>query len=229
VRHNGEGIAREMLPRVFELFAQGDSGLERAKGGLGLGLTIARQIVELHGGAIEARSEGPGRGSEFVVILPRTRRPGEGADAGESPSLVPAGPLRVMVVDDNVDSATSLKLLLDLEGYETSIAHDGMTALEMIAARRPDVLLLDIGLPRLNGYDVARELRLDPGNAGIHIIAVTGYAQEADRRKAREVGIDDHLVKPVDTDALLARLVSISRARADQATPLSSPGITREK
>jgi len=162
------------------------------------------------------------------VILPRVQQPGAGIAADARSGIAPA-PLRVMVVDDNVDSATSLKLLLDLERYDTSIAHDGMTALEMIAKRPPDVLLLDIGLPRLNGYDVARELRREPAYAGVHIIAITGYAQEADRRRAREAGIDDHLVKPVDSDTLLARLAVIARERAGQATPLSSPGTTREK
>ncbi|HVF36004.1 MAG TPA: PAS domain S-box protein, partial [Candidatus Saccharimonadia bacterium] len=213
VRDNGEGIASDLLPRVFDVFAQGESGIERARGGLGLGLTIARQIIELHGGTIRARSAGPGQGSEFSVVLPSIAdSKARGSDGSKRTARESSG-LRVLVVDDNVDSAVSLRLLLELSGYEAEVAHDGIEALERARTMVPDVVLLDIGLPKMNGYDVAREMRGDPTLAGVHLIAVTGYGQEEDRRLAREAGIEDHLVKPIDADLLFARLAALSRKR----------------
>ncbi|HKV07728.1 MAG TPA: PAS domain-containing protein, partial [Thermoanaerobaculia bacterium] len=205
VRDNGSGISAEMLPHVFDLFAQAESTLDRAQGGLGIGLTLARRLIEMHGGTVEAQSEGVGRGSEFVVYLPALVEP-----AGASPVATrnlpgPAaaeGSRRVLVVDDNVDSAESLALLLQLYGHDVRLAHDGLTALDEARASAPDVMLLDIGLPKMDGYAVARSLREDPTFQNLTLIAMTGYAQEEDRRRTREAGFDHHLVKPVDLDAL---------------------------
>ncbi|HET9484428.1 MAG TPA: PAS domain S-box protein [Xanthomonadales bacterium] len=210
VRDNGEGIAPELLPRVFDLFTQGDSTIDRARGGLGLGLTIVRRLIEMHGGAVEANSPGTGHGSEFSVILPvlpaSKARPTRPAAAGEAPV---AASLRVLVVDDNTDSANSMKLLLELRGYTVAAAHDGDAAIATAQSFAPDVVLLDIGLPGKSGYDVARELRANPRMAGVHVIAVTGYGAEGDRQRAIEAGVDEHLVKPVDPDTLFARLAAI--------------------
>jgi two-component system CheB/CheR fusion protein len=203
VRDNGTGISPEMLPRVFDLFAQADSTLDRAQGGLGIGLTLARRLVEMHGGTVEAASDGAGRGSDFVVRLPALAEP-----MAEAAPIVPIGQAgaggsrRVLVVDDNVDSAESLALLLRLYGHDVRLAHDGLTALEEVRASAPDVVLLDIGLPKMDGYAVARHLREEPAFAHVKLIAMTGYGQDEDRRRAKEAGFDHHLVKPVDFDAL---------------------------
>jgi PAS domain S-box-containing protein len=206
VGDNGTGISPEMLPRIFDLFTQAESGLDRAQGGLGIGLTLARRLVEMHGGTVEAASDGPGRGSDFVVRLPVLTEPAAEAAAGPAKSFTgrPAadGSRRVLVVDDNVDSAESLALLLELYGHDVRLAHDGLTALEEVWASAPDVVLLDIGLPKMDGYAVARRLREEPSLAHVRLIAMTGYGQEEDRLRAREAGFDHHLVKPVDLDSL---------------------------
>jgi two-component system CheB/CheR fusion protein len=206
VRDSGVGIAAEMLPRIFDMFAQGESP-RTPHGGLGIGLTIARRLVELHGGHIEARSEGRDRGSEFVVHLPAPEL--ETAPAPRPPAP-PAAAVRrrVLVVDDNVDSAESLAAWLGLVGHQARIAHDGASALELAASFAPDAVLLDLGMPDMDGFEVARRLRALPGFERVLLLALTGYGQEDDRRRSREAGFDDHLVKPVDPQSLAALLAS---------------------
>ncbi len=203
VRDTGAGIPKEMLSKVFDLFTQMDNSLDRAQGGLGVGLTLVRRLVEMHGGTVHAFSDGPGRGSEFVVRLQaETSAPPDtvkepvwtGGDLGR--------PLQVLVVDDNVDSADSLGELLRMSGYHVRVAHDGVAALEAVHSLRPDVVLLDIGLPGLDGYEVARRLRAHPDNAAMLLVAVSGYGQEEDRIRSRQAGFDHHLVKPVDFPTL---------------------------
>jgi PAS domain S-box-containing protein len=209
VRDSGRGIPPEMLPRVFEMFTQLEPLADRSAGGLGIGLSLARRLVELHGGRIEAFSEGPGHGSEFVVHLPvdapRSARAGQSAPPGWD------GPVprrRVLVVDDNVDAAEALVQLLRISGHDVLEAHDGETALKTAEAFRPDVVLLDIGLPRLSGHEVARRLREQPWGRTPLLVALTGWGQGEDRRKSREAGFDHHLVKPVDLGTLNALLAT---------------------
>jgi two-component system CheB/CheR fusion protein len=208
IRDSGVGIPPETLPRIFEMFAQGDSP-PREQRGLGIGLTIARRLVELHGGRIEARSEGRGRGSEFVVHLPVT----DAAPAAR-PLPEPDPPSirtrRVLVVDDNVDSAESLASWLELVGHEACVAHDGASALTMAGSFAPEVVLLDLGMPDLDGFEVARRLRAVPDFDRVRLVALTGYGREEDRRRSRAAGFDDHLVKPVNPQALAELLASDS-------------------
>jgi PAS domain S-box-containing protein len=201
VKDSGVGLTREQLDRVFEMFSQVDRSLERTQGGLGIGLTLARRLVELHDGMIEARSEGPGKGSEFVVRFPSVPAmpKGEPVHHDTTPTTLPA---RILIVDDNPDTAASLQMLLDLTGHETRIAHDGVEAVEAAERFRPQVVLLDIGLPKLNGFDTCRRIRAQAWGKDIIIIALTGWGQEADRRKSKEAGFDHHMVKPVDYAAL---------------------------
>jgi two-component system CheB/CheR fusion protein len=213
VKDNGVGIAAPMLPRIFDLFAQADRSLEKAQGGLGLGLNIVRRLVTMHGGTVEVRSDGPGTGSEFVVRLPAApaiaagpRPAGAGAPAG-------AG-RRVLVVDDNKDAAASLATLLRIMGHDTRAACDGLEALDVAAAFRPDVILLDIGMPKLNGYDTAGRIRQQPWGKDVVLIALTGWGQEADRCRSREAGFNHHLVKPVEPSALEALLAASQQATA---------------
>ena len=206
VRDTGIGIGPETLPRVFDLFAQGDRSLARAQGGLGIGLTLVRSLVEMHGGVVGVHSEGPGRGAEFLVRLPIIAEPApSGHEAPGGPGREPQ-PRRVLVVDDNIDSATSLARVLGLWGHDVSIAHGGPEAIEMAVAGRPDLILLDIGLPGMDGYEVAAHLRARPDAGTPTLVALTGYGQEDDRRRSREAGIEHHLVKPVDLDELQALL-----------------------
>jgi CheY-like chemotaxis protein len=193
-----------MLPRVFEMFTQADATLERSRGGLGLGLALARQLIEMHGGSVTARSEGLGRGSEFTVQLPGIVV--EAPRPAPAPATPAPGIARVLVVDDNRDAALSLEMLFGLHGIDVHIAHDGPTAIRKAAAGGYDAILLDIGMPAMNGYDVCREMRRQPWGAAVPILAMTGWGQEEDRRKSKEAGFDDHLVKPVDHASLLAAL-----------------------
>jgi PAS domain S-box-containing protein len=212
VRDTGLGIPPEMLGTVFELFTQVDRTLEKAQGGLGIGLTLVRRLTEMHGGSVEARSEGPGRGSEFVVRLPvvlagPARDEGPAGGAGESSRR------RILVVDDNRDSAMSLALMLQLMGNEVRTAHDGLEAVQAAEVFRPDVGLLDIGLPRLNGYDAARRIRSQPWGRDVVLIAVTGWGQEDDRRRSKEAGFNFHMVKPVEPAALEKLLAGLLAPR----------------
>jgi CheY-like chemotaxis protein/two-component sensor histidine kinase len=228
VRDTGIGIPQDMLGRVFDMFTQVDRSLQRTGGGLGIGLTLARRLVEMHGGRIEARSDGPGKGSEFIVRLPipaldtpATLR----APDGDRPAVAPAR-CRVLVADDNHDSASTLSKMLDILGYETHTAHDGPTTLEAAAEFRPDVLLLDIGMPKMNGYDVARRLREQPWGREVVLIAVTGWGQPEDKQRTHEGGFDHHLVKPVEPTALARLLASVARRRAPwrRLGPPPAPG-----
>jgi PAS domain S-box-containing protein len=206
VKDTGIGIPREMLPQVFEIFIQVEHALERTQGGLGLGLTLAKRLTEMHGGTLTAHSDGPGEGSEFVLTLPVAPRIEESgtpqpAGAAQTHSAPQPTRTRILVVDDNRDAAESLAVLLRMIGHEVHTAHDGVQAVEKAAALRPSVVLLDIGLPKLNGYEAARRIRQAHG-AGVKLIALTGWGQEANRRQSREVGFDHHLTKPVEFDAL---------------------------
>ena len=210
VADTGVGIPAEMLPEVFDLFTQVDRSLERSHSGLGIGLSLVKRLVELHGGSVTVHSEGLGRGSDFVVRLPVAA-----PDAAAAPA--PAGAAaavtarRILVVDDNQDSADSLRLLLQLTGHRTETAEDGVVALEKAEAFRPDVILLDIGLPRLNGYDTCRAIREQPWGRDILIVALTGWGQEEDRQKSKQAGFNAHLVKPLHHDALMTLLASHAR------------------
>lgn len=219
VRDTGIGISAEMLPRVFELFAQERQALDRAHGGLGLGLSIVRSLVSMHGGHVQAASEGHGRGSEFVVVLPavddRTTDAACLAPPRRRTEEVSALRPRVLVVDDNVDAADLLAESLDLMGYTTRIAHDGPTALEIADQFKPEVALLDIGLPAMDGYELARLLRRRSDLSDVCLVAVTGYGQEADKRTAQDSGFNAHLVKPVDME----RLRALMRQMTSTKTP----------
>jgi CheY-like chemotaxis protein len=197
VRDTGIGIPAEALPGLFTLFSQVDNSLERAQGGLGIGLALVKGLVEMHGGTVEARSAGPGQGSAFVVRLPAAEGAGEEVKPPADGPAPPAARRRVLIVDDNRDGAATLGRMMALLGHDTRTAHDGLEALELAEAFRPEVVLLDIGLPKLNGYDVCRRLRARPWGRGALVVAVTGFGQEADRRRAQEAGFDQHLVKPV--------------------------------
>ena len=198
VRDTGIGVPHDVLDRVFEPFVQSDGSLARSEGGLGVGLTLVRSLVEMHGGRVEASSPGLGQGSEFVIRLP-TRLPAEAAlPAAEPASPPPVRPLRVLVVEDNVDAAESLANLLRLWNHVVNVVHDGRTALEAARVQQPEVVLLDIGLPGLDGYQVARRLREEVGLDHTLLVAMTGYGQPEDRRRSQEAGIDHHFVKPVE-------------------------------
>ncbi len=211
IEDSGMGIPPPMLARIFEPFTQLDRSLERAQGGLGIGLALAKRLVQMHGGAIEAHSEGPGKGSRFAVRLPLS------ADQGipqsipqESRSPTPARVRRrVLVADDNYDSATSLSILLNDAGYEIRTAGDGAQALQTAAEFRPDIALLDIGMPMLNGYEIARRIRDQPWGRDVLLIAVTGWGGPEHRQQTAAAGFDHHLIKPVDPTALTQLLASL--------------------
>ncbi|HUP23101.1 MAG TPA: PAS domain S-box protein [Thermoanaerobaculia bacterium] len=205
VRDDGVGIPADLLPRIFDVFSESDRSLLQPKSGLGIGLSLVRTLVEMHGGSVEARSEGIGRGSEFVVRLPVARSPiAEVPEEARQPAAA-ARPRRILVVDDNRDSATSLAELLGLLGHQTETAHDGLEALAAAARFRPDVILLDLGMPRLDGYEAARRIRSEPWGRDVLLVAVTGWGQDSDRERSQQAGFDLHLVKPVD----LAKLESL--------------------
>jgi signal transduction histidine kinase/integral membrane sensor domain MASE1 len=209
VRDSGVGIPPEALSGVFELFVQGAQSLDRAQGGLGMGLTLAKRLVELHGGRIAVASEGQDRGTEFTVRLPLARVPPDGVGSGAIPPQGP--PRRILVIEDHADARDSLCLWLRQWGHEVDEADNGVRGLEQILATRPEVALVDIGLPGRDGYDLARTIRGTPAGAQICLIALTGYGQAEDRRRAEEAGFDRHLVKPVDEQQLQAVLASLPR------------------
>jgi CheY-like chemotaxis protein len=200
---NGIGMAPELVARAFDLFAQAERTSDRASGGLGLGLALVRSLVELHGGTVTCASAGPGQGSRFTVALPLLAA----ADAPDAPcqpahDAAPDGGLSIMVVDDNVDAAETLGLLLEATGHRVIIEHDPLGALERARTAAPQVCLLDIGLPGMDGYELARRLRAQPATRHALLVAITGYGQDSDRRLAAEAGFDRHLVKPIDLDTL---------------------------
>jgi signal transduction histidine kinase len=220
VRDDGIGIAPDQVHRIFEMFTQLDASLERSEVGLGIGLTLVRNLVELHGGSVEARSEGAGRGSEFIVRLPiaaaggpsgATPAAGSRVAAADSAERRPAG-LNVLLVDDNRDALRTMAMLLRYDKHEVATASDGQEAVDAAGQIRPDVALLDIGLPTLNGYEVARRIREQLGSA-VTLIAVTGWGQDEDRQKSKAAGFDHHLVKPVEPQALLKLIREIAKAR----------------
>ncbi|MFT3775801.1 MAG: response regulator [Minicystis sp.] len=208
MRDNGIGIDAEMLPRVFDLFTQERQALDRSQGGLGLGLAIVKSLVTMHGGSVSARSEGRGRGSEFEIRLPASDRaaPIAAPDPAPLPPERPATPAparsRILVVDDNPDAAELLADSLSALGYALRVAHNGPAALRIAASFAPEVALLDIGLPVMDGYELARRLREQPACARVRLVAITGYGQEADRRRSEEAGFGAHLVKPVPIERL---------------------------
>jgi CheY-like chemotaxis protein len=220
VRDTGAGIAPHFLPRVFDVFAQDEQSLHRPLGGLGLGLTLVRHVVELHGGRVVARSEGAGQGTEVVLHLPA--RPGAGAQPGTRPGVTVAtrpvprpgtSPVRVLVVDDEVVSAETLMTLLEIEGFEVRVAHDGTAALQAAGAFLPEVVLLDIGLPGMSGFEVAQRLRTDTASRDALLIALTGYGDEGARSRSAQAGFDAHMTKPAELRQLLAKLAEVRAAR----------------
>jgi signal transduction histidine kinase/ActR/RegA family two-component response regulator len=217
VQDSGIGVEPAMQARIFELFEQGDKTLERGNSGLGIGLTLARQLVQLHGGDIRVHSEGRHRGARFTVRLPISRAQVQAAPVVQTPSASTLSGLRVLVADDNVDFATSLADLLHAMGHEVQVVHDGETAWTAASQAPPDIALLDIGMPRLNGYELARRLRADAATRGIRLVAITGWGQAADKQAAEDAGFDRHLVKPVIPEnlvAVMASLGSVGKATA---------------
>jgi signal transduction histidine kinase len=216
VRDNGIGIPPALLPRLFQLFTQVDAAAHRAQGGLGIGLALVRQLVQMHGGSVTAYSDGPGKGSEFLIRLPlRMQRPRELMQSTLTPESGLNGSKpghRILLADDNRDALDSLATLLQCDGHEVHTAGDGAEALEVAAQCRPDVVLLDIGMPKLDGYEVARRIRAEPWGKSAVLIALTGWGQDEDRRRSREVGFDSHLVKPLDPDALSSLLQRLPAA-----------------
>jgi len=218
VKDNGIGIVPEMLPRLFEIFAQSPRALERAQGGLGIGLSLVKGLVELHGGRIEALSDGPGRGSEFIVHLPPAATPdtraGRASPPAEAQRSSPVTKRRILVVDDNEDSADTLTQLLEIMGHEVKTGYDGEQAVALAESMRPDVALLDIGMPKLNGYDACRCIRGQEWAQEMVIVALTGWGQEQDRVRTHEAGFNQHIVKPVDPAVLMQLLASLGVEQA---------------
>jgi PAS domain S-box-containing protein len=217
VKDNGMGIPPETLPKVFDLFTQVDRTLERSGGGLGIGLSLVKRLVEMHNGRVTAHSAGKDRGSEFVVRLPISPETRKEEHVEETSAHTEPGGRRILVVDDNRDAAVSLATLLKVTGNDTQTAYDGLEAIEKAAAYKPDVILLDIGLPKLNGYEACRAIREQPWGKRIIMVALTGWGQDEDRRRSSEAGFNTHLVKPVD-HAVLAKLLGQASEAAPQTT-----------
>jgi PAS domain S-box-containing protein len=205
ISDTGIGIPKESLATIFDMFSQVSSALERSQGGLGIGLALVRGLVHLHGGSVSVASEGVGKGSEFTVRLPLAGAATK-TDSSEFPRET-IQPLRILVIDDNIDAAQSMTLALELLGYNTQAAHTGLAGLQLAEEFMPDVILLDIGLPDLNGYDVARRIRSSPRGKGMFLVAATGWGQDADKRLALDAGFDCHLTKPIDLKTLQELLV----------------------
>jgi CheY-like chemotaxis protein len=201
VSDTGMGLSADLLPRVFDLFAQGERTIDRSQGGLGLGLTLVRRLVELHGGQVEAESDGIGKGAKFTVSLPRTDPPAT-MDPAVNTEIAASRKLRILIVDDNADGRDMLKTVLDMQGHEVYEAEEGISAVEHALSICPDVAIIDIGLPGLDGYEVARRVRARANRNVPKLVALTGYGQEEDRQLAMSAGFDEHLVKPVDPDVL---------------------------
>jgi CheY-like chemotaxis protein len=231
VRDTGVGITAELLPHVFDLFVQGMRRVDRSRGGLGLGLALVSNLVGLHGGRVTAYSDGPGRGSEFVVRLPAAA-PGQRSATGPQPEVRTeprTDGRRLLIVDDNVDAAEMLSVLLESAGHQTMVAHDGPEALEMLVRFRPEVAILDLGLPVMDGYELAQRIRTAAPNGARPpvLVALTGYGQATDRARTRQAGFAAHLVKPVDVAELLRTIDEVGReaatGRAKQGSRASEP------
>jgi signal transduction histidine kinase len=208
ISDTGPGISPDLLPRLFEMFVQGERTLDRSQGGLGIGLSVVKRLLEMHGGDVTAHSEGLGHGSTFQIRLPRIARP---VAASPSASLIRSPPRRVLIVDDNADAANSLAMLLTLGGHEAQVSYSGQQALERVESFHPEVALLDIGLPGIDGYELARRLRTMPNLRSVRLVALTGYGQLEDRQRAQAAGFDAHLVKPADLSALERVLADVPR------------------
>jgi CheY-like chemotaxis protein len=213
IKDRGIGIARQRLRHVFEMFSQETPALERSQGGLGIGLALVRGLVELHGGSVEARSEGPGQGSEFILRLPVVVEPAQPSPTAQQGDAAARSCLRILVVDDNEDGAESLSMFLKMMGNETRTAFDGAAAVTAADEFRPDVVLLDIGLPKMSGYDACRQIRQSSWGKQALIIAQTGWGQEEDRQKTKAAGFDHHFVKPVDLADLMTLLAGLAPAK----------------
>ena len=213
VQDTGIGIAPDQLARIFEMFTQADSSLERSHGGLGIGLTLAKRLIEMHGGTLSASSAGPGKGAEFDIRVPVVDPPPPAPrpQGGRDQEQAPVTPRTILVVDDNRDAADSLALLLKISGHQVHTANDGVEAVERAAEIRPDVILLDIGLPKMNGYEAARLIRGQEVNQGVTLVALTGLGQEKDRRRSLEAGFDAHMIKPVSLADLTKLLAGSDR------------------
>ena len=215
VRDTGIGLDSAMIRRIFEPFAQADQGLARSGGGLGLGLALVRGLVELHGGTVRGESQGSGHGTTFTLTLPTSVENESPVNGVCPPSKSVARGLRVLLIEDNRDTALSLKMVLEMFGHEVATAYSGRAGVETARGFHPDTVLCDLGLPEMDGYEVARVLRADPATAGARLIAVSGYGQEEDRQRSRAAGFDAHIVKPADPDEVLAQLL----AKAESPNP----------
>jgi PAS domain S-box-containing protein len=214
VSDNGTGIAEDSLQHIFDLFVQGKRTLDRSEGGLGIGLTLVRRLVEMHGGSVTAISAGPGKGSEFIVTFPRRIVGSTEAVSGDGVTDYREAKnreLRVLVVDDNRDAANTMEMFLKAWGYDTCVVYDGQTALETAREYHPHIVLLDIGLPGLSGYEVAEHIRQFPNGDKIELIALTGYGQEEDRQRTQNIGISHHLIKPIDPHKLRDLLAEVKK------------------
>ena len=202
VQDNGIGIPAEQLERLFTMFAQIPSAIGRSEGGLGVGLALVKGLAELHGGTVEAQSGGAGRGSRFLIMLPFEAAPESESHVQEAPAVTPCGKLRVLVADDNRDAADTLSMLLSMDGYEVQTVYGGRAAVSAAETFRPDVALLDIGMPEVNGYAAAKAIRQQRGGVNVYLVAITGWGQQEDRRRALEAGFATHVTKPVDPNSL---------------------------
>jgi CheY-like chemotaxis protein len=210
VKDSGIGMTPELIPTVFDLFVQGERSLDRSEGGLGIGLTLVKRLVALHGGTVSAQSEGPGRGSEFAIYLPALAQAASSSEPEPAAAIAPSHRRsRVLVVDDNRDSADTLAALLEAWGHEVRTLYDGPSVSATVAEFRPNVILLDIGLPKMNGYEVAMQLRKSANDRSMTLVAFTGYGQDEDRRRVREAGFDYHLIKPLEPAELEKILDSV--------------------
>ena len=232
VRDDGAGISSDMLETVFDLFVQSRSTIDRADGGLGVGLTLVKSLVAMHGGTVSARSEGPSKGSEFTVRLPIAQGVVEplARNRPRTSVRVPKG-AKVVVVEDNPDSRDALCELLRLAGFDCQIAADGLTGLALIDRFRPDVAIVDVGLPGVDGFEVARRVRSDPAQGHTYLIALTGYGQQIDRTNALQAGFDEHLVKPLDSSLLMRMLVQSDELEGElgrDGAPPSVDGATKK-
>ena len=220
VEDDGYGIAPELLPRVFDLFVQGERTLDRAQGGLGIGLTLVRRLVELHGGTVAASSDGPGRGSVFTVTLTRVPMP-QVLQTPTQASHNDVSSRRVLIIEDNRDAREMFRIMLELSGHEVLEAEEGLSGLELLKSKRPDVAVIDVGLPGLNGYEVARRFREEPDSGGVMLVALTGYGTPEAQERSRKSGFNYHLIKPVNGEALeeIMREAASARMRSGAGAP----------